>query len=85
MTEACCYKTLDNDGVECNLCIINCKIKDGNKGFCGVRENRNGKLHSLIYWKLSSFSTDFIEKAPLYHFYPNHKFMTIGSVGCNLR
>ena len=85
MTEACCYKTRDNNVVECNLCIINCKIKDGGTGFCGVRENKGGKLYSTIYGKLSSFSTDFIEKAPLYHFYPNHKFLTIGSVGCNLK
>ena len=85
MTEACCYKTRDNNIVECTLCIINCKIKEGGAGFCGVRENNGGKLISTIYGKLSSFSTDFIEKAPLYHFYPNHKFLTIGSVGCNLK
>ena len=85
MTEACCYKARDNNAVECNLCIINCKIKEGNTGFCGVRENKRGRLYNTIYGKLSSFSTDFIEKAPLYHFYPNHKFMTIGSVGCNLK
>ena len=85
MTEACCYRTLSNDVTVCNLCIINCKIKDGASGFCDVRENQGGVLHSLIYGKLSSFSTDFIEKAPLYHFYPNHKFLTIGSVGCNLK
>jgi pyruvate formate lyase activating enzyme len=84
MTEACCFKAHDNF-VECNLCIINCKIKEGSTGFCGVRENRGGKLYNTIYGKLSSFSTDFIEKAPLYHFYPNHKFLTIGGVGCNLK
>ncbi len=84
MTEAWCYES-HSTIVSCDLCIVNCKIKDGEKGFCGVRENREGKLHSLIYGELSSFSTDFIEKAPLYHFYPNHKFLTIGSVGCNLR
>ncbi|MEE8402552.1 MAG: AmmeMemoRadiSam system radical SAM enzyme [Candidatus Hydrothermarchaeaceae archaeon] len=84
MIEAWCWESHDAVA-ECNLCIINCKINDGKKGFCGVRENRGGKLYSLIYGKLSSFSTDFIEKAPCYHFYPNHKFLTIGSVGCNLR
>jgi pyruvate formate lyase activating enzyme len=84
MTEACCWKSHEN-AVECNLCIINCKIKEGDAGFCGVRENQKGKLYTSIYGKLSSFSTDFIEKAPLYHFYPNHKFLTVGSVGCNLK
>ncbi len=84
MIEAWCWEAHDTVA-ECNLCVINCKIKEGSKGFCGVRENRGGKLYSLIYGKLSSFSTDFIEKAPCYHFYPNHKFLTIGSAGCNLR
>jgi len=84
MIEAWCYESHDTI-VECDLCIINCKIKNGKKGFCRVRENQEGKLYSLIYGKLSSFSTDFIEKAPCYHFYPNHKFLTIGSAGCNLR
>ena len=31
-------------GLECNLCGNKCKIKKGEKGFCGLVENRNGKL-----------------------------------------
>ncbi|MFQ6136588.1 MAG: AmmeMemoRadiSam system radical SAM enzyme [Candidatus Hydrothermarchaeales archaeon] len=84
MIEACCYDTYDKT-VKCELCVINCEIKDGKKGFCKVRQNLGGKLYNSIYGELSSFSTDFIEKAPCYHFYPNHKFLTIGSIGCNLR
>ncbi len=83
MNVAWCYDT--NGTVKCNLCILRCEIKDGKRGFCRTRENRGGKLYNIIYGKLSSFSTDFIEKAPLYHFYPNHSFLTIGSVGCNLK
>lgn len=82
--EACCYAPQDDGSVECNLCIINCRIPQGKRGLCRVRENRDGKLYALTYGLLSSFSTDFVEKVPLYHFYPNHKFLTVGSAGCNL-
>lgn len=84
MKEACCWKPSDDGSVECNLCIINCKIPEGKRGMCRVRENNGGKLIALTYGKLSSFSTDFVEKVPLYHFWPNHKFLTLGSAGCNL-
>ena len=34
-------------GIPCNLCSNECIIGDGEKGFCGLRENQNGKLKSL--------------------------------------
>ncbi len=34
----------DKKGVECNLCINNCKIPEEGKSFCGLRENKGGKL-----------------------------------------
>ncbi|MFQ5887438.1 MAG: AmmeMemoRadiSam system radical SAM enzyme, partial [Candidatus Hydrothermarchaeales archaeon] len=83
MMVAWCYD--GNTNVKCNLCVLQCEIKNGKRGFCRTRENRNGKLYNVVYGRLSSFSTDYIEKAPLYHFYPNHTFLIIGSVGCNLR
>jgi len=82
--EALFCSALDDGSVRCSLCIIGCRIPDGSRGLCRVRENRDGKLYSLTWGSLSSYSTDFIEKVPLYHFYPNHKFLTIGSAGCNL-
>jgi pyruvate formate lyase activating enzyme len=85
MLEACCYEDLKDKRVKCNLCILKCMIRDGKRGFCRVRENKGGRLYNIIYGKLSSLSTDYIEKAPLYHFYPNHKFLTLGSLGCNLK
>jgi pyruvate formate lyase activating enzyme len=34
----------DPSGIECNLCVNECKIPEGERGFCGLRENRDGKL-----------------------------------------
>ncbi len=84
MQEAWCYTKLGGSKVSCNLCTINCRIVDGKRGKCGTRINTAGKLYSTVYGRLSSFSTDFVEKVPLYHFFPNHRFLTVGGVGCNL-
>lgn len=35
----------DPQGVQCNLCVNECRIPDGKRGYCGLRENRNRKLH----------------------------------------
>jgi pyruvate formate lyase activating enzyme len=83
--EALFNRPCEGGAIKCELCIIGCRIPDGSRGFCRVRENRGGKLFNMVYGKLSSYSTDFVEKVPLYHFYPNHKFLTVGSAGCNLR
>jgi len=34
-------------GVKCNICSNECIIGDGEKGFCGLREVKDGKLFSL--------------------------------------
>jgi len=59
-------------------------IKDGDRGNCGVRENQNGKLISLVYGKPVSINLDPIEKKPLYHFLPGEDTLSFGTAGCNL-
>ena len=34
----------DQNGVQCNLCVNECKIPEGERGFCGLRRNLDGKL-----------------------------------------
>lgn len=34
-------------GIPCNICANECIIGNGEKGFCGLRKNENGKLVSL--------------------------------------
>jgi len=81
--EALFYQKQENDSIQCNLCPHICKIIDKKRGLCGVRENRNGKLYSLVYNKSCSLSIDPIEKKPLYHFYPGTKTFSLATVGCN--
>jgi len=71
--------------VECFLCNHRCHIKEGRRGICQVRENRDGTLYSLVYGKLISQNVDPIEKKPLFHFLPGTLSYSIATVGCNFR
>ena len=74
-----------NDKVKCLLCPHKCIIKNRQRGLCGVRENREGKLYTLIYASCSSAYPDPIEKKPLFHFHPNSFVYSLGTVGCNFK
>lgn len=77
------WESLENQKVQCNLCRFHCVINPGHRGRCGVRENRQGILYSLVYGRTISVNIDPIEKKPLYHFYPGSKSLSIATVGCN--
>ncbi len=85
MKEASFYHSLDNNTVRCFLCNHRCLILPGKRGLCGVRENRQGKLYSLVYGRLIAQHVDPIEKKPLFHFLPGSLAYSIASVGCNFR
>jgi pyruvate formate lyase activating enzyme len=80
-------KVLDEEKktVECFLCAHHCHIKDGRRGICQVRENRDGVLYSLVYGQLISQNVDPIEKKPLFHMLPGTLSYSIATVGCNFR
>jgi pyruvate formate lyase activating enzyme len=84
MREASYYTAGDSGKVECTLCPHHCNIAPGKRGVCGVRENRDGKLVSLVYGKLAASHIDPIEKKPLFHFLPGSSAYSIATVGCNL-
>ncbi|MFA4966637.1 MAG: AmmeMemoRadiSam system radical SAM enzyme [Candidatus Margulisiibacteriota bacterium] len=85
MKEAMLWEKLENNKVHCLLCPRDCHIASGGVGYCGVRENREGKLYSLIYGVISSIANDPIEKKPLFHFYPGTNVLSAGTFGCNMR
>jgi pyruvate formate lyase activating enzyme len=69
--------------VRCNLCHQRCVIAAGGRGLCGVRENRDGTLYSLVYGKAVARAVDPIEKKPLHHFLPGSYSFSVATVGCN--
>ena len=52
MKEAMLYDAEADATVHCNLCNHGCRISEGKRGICRVRENREGVLYSLVYSKI---------------------------------
>lgn len=83
--EAALYQRLEDRKVRCNICQRRCVIENNGRGYCLTRENRGGKLYSLIYSQVASYAVSPIEKKPLYHFYPGSEWLSLGTLGCNFR
>jgi pyruvate formate lyase activating enzyme len=60
-------------------------IAPGERGICRVRENRAGRLYSVVYGNPCAVHVDPIEKKPFYHFLPSANAFSIATAGCNLR
>lgn len=84
MKEALLWKALDQDKVQCRLCNQFCIIEPDHWGKCGVRENRGGKLYTLVYDRVAAANLDPVEKKPIYHFYPGTRTFSFGTPGCNM-
>lgn len=85
MREALFYEKGEGNQVRCGLCCHRCRIQEGWRGICGVRENRGGALYSLVYGLLVAENVDPVEKKPLFHFLPGSSSYSISTVGCNFR
>lgn len=84
MKEAQYYRKHEDGSVQCLLCPQLCRIRKGDRGFCGVRVNQDGILKTLNYGRAASVALDPIEKKPLYHFHPGEMILSAGTIGCNL-
>ncbi len=69
----------------CNVCFRKCDIKDGDRGFCGVRICADDRVVPTGYGRVTSLALDPIEKKPLNRFMPGSRILSVGSYGCNLR
>jgi len=78
------YDSFGDGSVQCRLCPWGCTLTNGARGRCRVRENRGGKLYSLVWGKPVAIHKDPIEKKPFYHFMPGSVAFSFATVGCNL-
>ena len=83
--EALLYEKLDGGRVRCLLCAHLCKINPGNRGICGVRENKDGVLYSLVFGTLIAGNIDPVEKKPFFNVLPKTYSFSVASAGCNFR
>ncbi|MDR1963648.1 MAG: AmmeMemoRadiSam system radical SAM enzyme [Planctomycetaceae bacterium] len=67
----------------CYLCPRTCSIKEGEFGFCGIRQCQNGNVVLAIYGSNTGLAVDPVEKKPLNHFYPGSQVLSFGTIGCN--
>ncbi|MCP2604680.1 AmmeMemoRadiSam system radical SAM enzyme [Candidatus Aminicenantes bacterium AH-873-B07] len=82
--EAWFYKKLPDKEIKCELCPRYCKLGDKERGYCGVRENKNGIYYTLVYGKVCAAHIDPIEKKPFFHFLPGTPAFSIATAGCNV-
>lgn len=68
----------------CDVCPRGCHLEPDQRGFCFVRQNRDGRIVSTTYGRSTGFCIDPIEKKPLNHFYPGSAVLSFGTAGCNL-
>ena len=78
------WHRLDDGRIQCDLCPRDCKLHDGQRGACFVRQNLGGEMILTTYGRSSGFCIDPIEKKPLHHFYPGSSVLSFGTAGCNL-
>ena len=83
MHEALLWSRPDDDAVVCGLCRRYCRVAEGDRGFCGIRENVGGTLYAGSYGKLTAAGLDPVEKKPLYHYLPGTQTFSVSSYGCN--
>jgi pyruvate formate lyase activating enzyme len=82
--EAQFYQKLPNKKVKCKLCPRECAVGDRERGYCGVRENRNGTYYSLVHSRVCAVHVDPIEKKPLFHYLPGTMAFSLATAGCNV-
>jgi len=78
------WSRLEDGRVRCELCPRLCRLKNGQRGLCFVRQNLGGEMVLTTYGRSSGFCVDPIEKKPLNHFHPGSAVLSFGTAGCNL-
>lgn len=78
-------QTLLPDGkLRCELCPRHCRLRDGQRGMCFIRERRGDQIVLSAFGMASGVCVDPIEKKPLYHFLPGTNVLSFGTIGCNM-
>ncbi|MCL0076762.1 AmmeMemoRadiSam system radical SAM enzyme [Dehalococcoidia bacterium] len=83
--EARFWQQLDDGRVQCLLCVHYCIVAPGERGICRVRENREGRLYTVVYGLLASTMIAEIEKDGMQHALPGTKVLAIATASCNFR
>ena len=78
------WHTLDDGRIQCDLCPRDCRLHDGQRGACFVRQRKGEAMVLTTYGRSSGFCIDPVEKKPLNQFFPGSSAFSFGTAGCNL-
>ena len=78
------WQALPDGRIQCDLCPRDCRLHEGQRGACFVRQRKGDAIVLTTYGRSSGFCIDPIEKKPLNHFYPGSSVLSFGTAGCNL-
>ncbi len=78
------WHMLDDGRMQCDLCPRDCRLHEGQRGACFVRQRIGDQMVLTTYGRSSGFCIDPVEKKPLNHFYPGSSILSFGTAGCNL-
>ena len=84
MVEGLFHSARPDGRVQCDVCPRKCQLREGQRGFCFVRERRGEDVILTTWGRSSGFCIDPIEKKPLHHFLPGTSVLSFGTAGCNL-
>lgn len=83
--EALYYEKMPDGRVRCRHCPHACVVEKNKRGFCRIKENKNGTFYNLAYGRPCAVHIDPIEKKPFFHVLPATISFSLATVGCNLR
>jgi pyruvate formate lyase activating enzyme len=78
------WHALPDGRIQCDLCPRDCRLHDGQRGACFVRQRVGDAMVLTTYGRSSGFCIDPVEKKPLNQFYPGSSVFSFGTAGCNL-
>jgi len=78
------WQKLNNGRIQCEVCPRLCKLHEGQRGLCFVRQAKGEQIVLTTYGRSSGFCIDPVEKKPLNHFLPGTPVLSFGTAGCNL-
>ena len=78
------WHRVENGKIQCDVCPRACRLQEGQRGMCFVRQRLDEQIVLTTYGRSSGFCVDPIEKKPLNHFLPGSPVLSFGTAGCNL-
>ena len=78
------FEPLGGGELRCTLCPHRCRLADGQRGRCRVRENRGGAGNTLAYGNPCLVQLDPVERKPFFHVLPGSRALSVSTAGCPL-